>query len=130
MRTELLTNLSRRHLEVRCWQNEIEFAGIELPLFQQIMRGVAKEQLPAAGQGDYDYLNGRLRHYERLIPQLKEEVNEYNHEVAMAWQQAAGREMEEDHRYLREEMDDFRWDLQSFKKNLWAFLSHHTAVRA
>ncbi|WP_152124602.1 hypothetical protein [Rudanella paleaurantiibacter] len=127
MKTEQLNYLSHQHIEVRLWHEEITFVQVELPLLEKMFDLLDRQALTPEAQKQFDALKSHIAHFYRLIPRLSGDIEEYDQTVVQSWQnkQAVPAGLRRDHRYIRQEMDDFHADYTRMKRELRAFVALH-----
>ncbi|GAB3166605.1 hypothetical protein [Telluribacter humicola] len=122
METKKFKLLIDVHVQHLIWKNELELAQMELGFWEKLLTTL-EEQEPSIHDEVIKEVS-QLNHFQRLSQVLLNEVQEVDKRVAEGVQrnQVLDQQVRANHKYLREQMDAFHSNYQSFKDNIRQFV--------
>ncbi|GAB3519909.1 hypothetical protein [Emticicia fontis] len=123
------SQLSHTHFQYRLWRNELALMQQETDFFLTIV-----EEIPTlenkARETEQGWFINQFHHFQRLIKQIKVELNSVENGLAQGVLQdnILDKEQKLDFQYLKEEMDYFEQDYRSVKTKFRAFIANSETI--
>ncbi|MFC5412472.1 hypothetical protein ACFPMF_24320 [Larkinella bovis] len=119
MNKQSYRTLTEEHFCHQLWQNDLIMAEQELTFFEHLLDQLNPIGLPNSPGADYlDEILSNLHHFNRLIPVLKQDIQQTEKQLATDVKATdnVSAAQKKDHAYLRSEMDDFEQSYRQFKQ--------------
>lgn len=126
MNKQTYRKLSDQHFAHQLWRNDLAMASQELTFFEDIIGQVNPIGLSTSPLTPvFTDLVSQIHHFRRIIPQMQQELQQLEQELATDIQKGdqIGSEAKKDHAYLQEKMDDFDQSYRQFKQKIRDFFS-------
>lgn len=126
MNQQTYRKLSDQHFAHQLWRNDLAMAIQELTFFEDILGQFNPIGLSTSPEvPPFNDLVSQIHHFRRIIPQMQQELQQLEQELATDVQKKhqIGSETKKDHAYLQEKMDDFDQSYRQFKQKIRVFFS-------